>query len=320
MTFRNLFSRFGVVVVVALGAWFLYGTYVGAGDMALSAPKGLNPCAAKTLNPCAAKTLNPCAAKTLNPCAAKTLNPCAAKTLNPCAAKTLNPCAAKTLNPCAAKTLNPCAARTLNPCAAKTLNPCAAKTLNPSLARTLNPCAAKTLNPCAAKGAGAALAGAAKKVAMQNPCNPCGARRVEGAMIREPAGFRLASGAPSDLLSEGEKLWNDRFLGKSGLACSNCHIDRYTQMNATFAKPYPHTVAMPAQQASVDPVTAAEMVQFCMVVPMMSEPLPWASRKLAALTSYVEHIQKDFDPKPSRVPATNPCAGKLNPCGSKGYH
>jgi hypothetical protein len=242
----------------------------------------------------APKELNPCAAKTINPCAAKTLNPCAAKTLNPCAAKTLNPCAAKTLNPCAAKTLNPCAAKTLNPCAAKTLNPCAAKTLNPCAAKTLNPCAAKTVDP---------------------------------SRIRQPSGFKLASGSHDDLLSYGGKLWNDRFLGKSGLACASCHINGYTQMQSTFAKPYPHYVAMPAQQAGMKEVTAAEMVQFCMAVPMMADPLPWHSRELAALSTYVEGIRQDFDPKLAGAPTPNPCgmkrnpcnpcAGKRNPCGSK---
>jgi hypothetical protein len=165
----------------------------------------------------------------------------------PTGARAENPCAAKA-NPCAAK-MNPCSAKPLNPCAAEA-NPCAAKS---------NPC-----NPCGA-----------------NPCNPCGAAQVDPARFKQPKGVRLASGGKNTLIEEGEKLWNDRSLGQSGLACANCHIGNYSQMNATFAKPYPHYVAMPHQSAGVSEVNAAEMVNFCMIVPMMSEPLPWSSPKLA---------------------------------------
>jgi cytochrome c len=182
--------------------------------------------------------------------------------------------------------------------APKNLNPCAAKTINPCAAKTLNPCAAKTLNPCGA-----------------NPCNPCGGAKVDPDRVRQPAGSPLAGGRQRDLVAEGERIWNDRLLGKSGLACSNCHVNNYGQMQVTFAKPYPHHVAMPAQQAGLDQVSAAEMVQFCMIVPMMSEPLSWNSRELAALTAYVEHIQAGYDPALAGAPAqANPCAMKRNPC------
>jgi len=276
---------------------------LGASQLNPCAAKTINPCAAKTINPCAAKTLNPCAAKTLNPCAAKTLNPCAAKTLNPCAAKTLNPCAAKTLNPCAAKTLNPCAAKTLNPCAAKTLNPCAAKTLNPCLAKTLNPCQAKTLNPCQAKGG--------MKLAAANPCG--GGAQVDAAKVRQGS-RELSSRADTAL---GEKLWNDRTLGKSGLACANCHIGNYAQMQPSFQKAYPHRVAMPYQQAGLSEVNAAEMVQFCMVVPMMADPLAWDSTELASLTAYVESIQDGYRPVATGAAGAAGAANPCNPCSMK---
>jgi cytochrome c len=87
-------------------------------------------------------------------------------------------------------------------------------------------------------------------------------------------------------------------------------------MQATFSKPYPHYVAMPAQQAGLQKVNAAEMVQFCMAVPMMTDPFPWDSRELAALTAYVEKIQSDVDPTQlagASIP-TNPCSAKPNPC------
>ena len=203
------------------------------------------------------------------------------------APETLNPCAAKTINPCAAKTLNPCAAKTLNPCAAKTLNPCAAKTLNPCLAKTLN------------------------------PCNPCGGAMVDASRFKQSRGVTLARGSVADLVAQGEELWNDRTLGKSGLACANCHVNNYMQMQATFAKPYPHYVAMAAQQGGVDEVNAAEMVQFCMLVPMATDPLPWDSVELASLAAWVEKIQPGYVPVGGAMTnPCNPCAGK-NPCGPR---
>ncbi len=159
------------------------------------------------------------------------------------------------------------------------VNPCGAK------AKTLNPCDARTLNPC----------------------NPCGGARVDAKKFVQGS-RKLSSQADPKL---GEALWNDRSLGKSGLACSSCHIDHYAQMNPTFAKPYPHRVAMPHQQGGVDQVNAAEMVQFCMLVPMMAEPLPWDSRELASLASYVESIQSGY--RPVTGGSANPC----NPCGTK---
>ena len=228
----------------------------------------------------------------LNPCAAKTINPCAAKAINPCAAKTLNAAAARTLNPCTAKMLNPCQAKASNPCMAKHVlsNPCMGKHMG------MNPC-----NPCGAKHMG------------MNPCNPCGGAHVAASRFKQPPGVKVAASNPC-LVKRGKMLWNDRGLGKSGLACANCHLDNYGQMHASFAKPYPHRVMMPFQQAGVSDVNAAEMVNFCMIVPMADEPLPWNSPKLAALTAYVQHIQSDFSPV-----AANPC-GMKNPCNPCGGH
>jgi len=223
------------------------------------------------------------------------LNPCAARTLNPCAAKTLNPCAAKTLNPCAAKTLNPCLAKTLNACAAKTLNPCAAKAGNPCSARKLNPCSGAALNPCGG-----------------NPCNPCGGGKVEASRFMKPKNVRLASGS----VSRGKQLWNDNSLSTNGASCSTCHVNNYMQMLPTFSKPYPHRVAMPYAQGGVREVSAAEMVQFCMIVPMANEPLDWKSGDLASLTAYVESIRPGYKPMGGGNPC-NPCSAKnpCNPCG-----
>lgn len=187
-------------------------------------------------------------------------------------------------NPC-----NPCAGA--NPC-----NPCAG-------ANPCNPCGGNPCNPC---GGG-------------NPCNPCGGGGgVDASKFKQPAGVTLPSTKSARLVAAGEKLWNDRSLGTTGLACATCHIDQYGQMAPGFAEPYPHRVAMPYQQAGVEQVNAAEMVQFCMMVPLGSEPLPWDSEQLAALTAYVENIQPGYQPVAGG--AANPCnpcggANPCNPCG-----
>jgi hypothetical protein len=166
-------------------------------------------------------------------------------------------------NPC-----NPCAGDA-NPC-----NPCAGE------ANPCNPCGTQA-NPCGMK---------------RNPCNPCGGARVDPSRFKQPSGVQLASGSHPELTALGEKLWNDRTLGSSGIACSTCHVGGTGQMNDSFDAPYPHYVEMPAQQAGVRQVSAAEMVNFCMIVPMQDEPLPWESRELAALSAYVEKLQVGFQP------------------------
>ncbi len=159
-----------------------------------------------------------------------------------------------------------------------------------------NPCAADPCNPCAV-----------------NPCAgaPGG---IDATLIRQPADFAgLNDGGNSaeQLVAMGEELWNDKSLSSGGAtACSTCHVNNYGLMAATFAEPYPHEVKMVKDRAGVDQVTAAEMVQLCMVAPMQAEPLDWSSVELAALTAYVENIQEGFDA--SMAVGANPC----NPCAS----
>jgi cytochrome c len=141
---------------------------------------------------------------------------------------------------------------------------------------------------------------------------------VDPKLVSRPAGVKPYSGDPMNLVAEGERLWQDRSLGTSGLACGTCHLN-YGNLNKTFLKPYPHNVAMPQQQAGLKQVNADEMVQFCMVVPMAGQPFGWASRELAALTAYTEKVQKDF----VKAAAANPCLLKqvsgnpCNPCAAK---
>ena len=75
---------------------------------------------------------------------------------------------------------------------------------------------------------------------------------------------------------------------------------------------------MPAQQAGVQEVNAAEMVQFCMLVPMGGDSLDWRSKELAALAAYVESIQPGYSVG-DVAGAENPCnpCGNGNPCAPK---
>ncbi len=205
-----------------------------------------------------------------------------------------NPPAAKNPTLVLAASCNPC-----NPCAAKKCNPC-----NPCAAKACNPC-----NPCAAKGC--------------NPCNPCAAKVSAKDFVR-PAGVGAPAASTAALVSQGKALWNDTSLGTSGLSCQSCHANG-AALNATFAEPYPHKVAMPSQMAGVGPIHLDEMVQFCMLVPMKAPALKWGSRELAALTAYSAELQRGFNPcKVAKNPCNpcNPCAAKkacnpCNPCAAK---
>jgi len=209
-------------------------------------------------------------------------NPCAARRSMVVASST-NPC-----NPCSTKkACNPC-----NPCAVKNAcspcNPCAAR-------KACNPC-----NPCGAKKA-------------CNPCNPCSAAKVSAKDFIRPKGTRPASGNRVKLAAEGERLWTDIRLSTNGLSCNSCHANN-AALNPTFAQPYPHRVAMPSQMAGAGKVSAEEMAQFCLLVPMQSKTLPWESRELAALAAYTVALQKTFKPNPCA--AKNPC-NPCNPCAAR---
>jgi hypothetical protein len=117
-----------------------------------------------------------------------------------------------------------------------------------------------------------------------------------------------------ELAARGAELWNDKSLSGSGTtACSTCHTgDGTAMMNASFAEPYPHPVAMAKDRAGLEQVSAAEMVQLCMAIPMTAEPLDYGSIELSALSARVEQLQSDFDA--SKVGGMNPCAA--NPCAA----
>ncbi len=52
---------------------------------------------------------------------------------------------------------------------------------------------------------------------------------------------------------------------------------------------------MAQKRAELESISAEGMVQFCMLVPMKNDTLPWDSEELAALTAYTEDVvQKDY--------------------------
>lgn len=112
-----------------------------------------------------------------------------------------------------------------------------------------------------------------------------------GAQITRPAGYKPMAGDPA----LGEKLFNDTKLSTNGMSCASCHAD-HGAFQASFAKPYPHTVAMAKNQLGRKTVHLDEMIQGCMVMPMAAKPLPWDSKELAGLTAYLLTVQKTFKP------------------------
>lgn len=114
-----------------------------------------------------------------------------------------------------------------------------------------------------------------------------------GAQITRPTAYKPKTGD----VALGEKLFNDTQLSTNGLACASCHA-KHGGFQASFAKPYPHAVAMAREQLGRKSVYLDEMVQGCMVMPMAAKPLPWDSKELAGLTAYMLTVQKSF--KPSR--------------------
>jgi hypothetical protein len=177
----------------------------------------------------------------------------------------------------------------------------------PSQANPCNPCApANPCNPCAG----------------ENPCNPCGGPlgRIEPSRFRQPEGSATPAKSAA-LVARGQALWSSREVSNGRAACADCHRDDYTMINETFAEPYPHFVQMVELRSGVKQVNAAEMVNFCMMAAMSSEPLAWDSAELAALTAYVENIRPGYTRRTRGAPATNPCnpcgGNPCNPCGGR---
>lgn len=117
----------------------------------------------------------------------------------------------------------------------------------------------------------------------------CGS--VDPNLVTRPAGSKPFEGDRAELVSQGKELWNDTSLSSNGIACQDCHV-KGAQFKEYFAQDYPHPVDMANSMADLESIDAEQMVQFCMIVPMKAEPLPWDSKELAALTAYIEDTEQ----------------------------
>lgn len=125
--------------------------------------------------------------------------------------------------------------------------------------------------------------------------NPCAAKLSPGAqkIIQRPADYRPFKGDPAQLAKLGEQLFNDPKLSTNGTACASCHRNG-AAFKASFGQPFPHRVAMAAQAYGMKEVHLDEAIQMCMIGPMANRPLPWESKELAALATYLGGLQKNF--------------------------
>lgn len=148
-----------------------------------------------------------------------------------------------------------------------------------------------------------------------NPCNPCGKKMKNPCNPCNPCA--KASKGYSAMVKKGKKLWNNPKLGKSGMSCMTCHA-RHKDLNLDKVGPFPHFVAMPDRVVTLD-----QMINFCMITPMATDPLPWDSVKMTAIASYYQEYIKSYKGAKNVCNPCNPCNKKknacnpCNPCGKK---
>jgi len=125
------------------------------------------------------------------------------------------------------------------------------------------------------------------------PAGGAAAQALDPAQVTRPEGVAMHEAPVAQLEARGAELFEDTSLSTNDMACASCHAD-LAQYRDTFAERYPHFVQMASDMAGLDEVTAAEMVQLCMMVPMAAQPLPWDGVELAALTAYVQAERERF--------------------------
>ena len=91
----------------------------------------------------------------------------------------------------------------------------------------------------------------------------------------------------------GVKVSSDFGVHPSTLRYLEGHTNGMVYLD-TFKNRYPHFVAMGKRDFGMDRVHLDEMVQICMVAPMVAEPLEWDSKELAALTEYTPQEQQKY--------------------------
>lgn len=151
-----------------------------------------------------------------------------------------------------------------------------------------NPCGKEMKNPC----------NPCNKKNVCNPCNPCNKKMKSNPCDKMSKNYAA-------MVKKGKKLWNDKKLGKSGMSCMSCHTD-HESLNLDKVDTFPHYVAMPDKVVTLD-----QMINFCMITPMETDPLPWDSVKMTAIASYYQEYIKSYKGVKN---ACNPCNMKKNSC------
>jgi len=94
-----------------------------------------------------------------------------------------------------------------------------------------------------------------------------------------------------EAVKKGDHLWHSAKLGSNGLACGNCHPDG----SATN----PHT--WPKFQTNLGKVgTLRGMINWCILVPLMGEPLALDSEEMIAIEAYVMYTHRGVAIAPAK--------------------
>ncbi len=120
--------------------------------------------------------------------------------------------------------------------------------------------------------------------------------------VTRPANSQPFAGEAARLLAAGLARHGDTSLSRNGRSCNTCHLEADSYL-ATFNKPYPHFVQSVRLKTGLDKITAEGMVQFCMVSALGTNPLPWDSETLAALTAFVLERHKKVVGQSTRTDA-----------------
>jgi hypothetical protein len=136
-----------------------------------------------------------------------------------------------------------------------------------------------------------------KCAASSKALSKCGAK-ASSTLIQRPASFKPNYVSDPNSVKLGEALFKNSKLSSSGVSCATCH-DGGKGYNSTFAKPYPHRVAMAFETYGLSTVHLDEAIQMCMMGPMAAKPLPWGSHELNNFVAYMGEQQKAFKKKSS---------------------
>jgi len=85
------------------------------------------------------------------------------------------------------------------------------------------------------------------------------------------------------MVKRGDELWHDRSLGTNGMACNMCHPDA----TVTHPETFPKYKTMLGRV-----ITAQEMINWCIMVPLQGKGFPIGSSELTALEAYMNDQNK----------------------------